>query len=515
MTAELSIDRKKILSSKKLIDFNTLLTGFNIAVAIASIFQISHLGDAIYTNTRTIILGLLLAIQTHFALVLERRERNPLLIIVAFVNVFFYSLRIVTLNAYSISTALSRFSCQPDQVNYAILYIIAANMALYLGLIITPRRTTIQTIPGSWRAIRVNRLSSFLILSFVIMYGYNLDHFWLISIFRSFFSQHLVIGTALAYWLLFHHTLTHRAKIILPALMIVDAFLHLLEGSRGSVYILAICYMCAVLAIAGRLAWRRRHFAIIVATAILSTPITIAGFYAATYIRQLNAGSQITIRQSLGTAFNYVLTPIDFINVDEKLIPIFDRLGFFDYSVDLIVNSENYGAVVKFSTYIKSLVDNLFTPGFDVFDQPPIANSLRAIYEHRPAIRKSQVTENYQTDQLGIYGEAYVLFGYFSLVILFALGVFTKKIYNGIKARDPFTTVVWRYVILTIWFDLINSYGIDWIVIDSVELIVGIYFLKNLIYIRRGGRIEIDLAERVAMAECKGSYKPVAFDLKC
>jgi len=65
----------------------------------------------------------------------------------------------------------------------------------------------------------------------------------------------------------------------------------------------------------------------------------------------------------------------------DLLLPkIFDRVGFLDFSSEIIANSKHYSNVINMTSYGKSIVDNIFTPGFDVYDQPKISNSLRFVY---------------------------------------------------------------------------------------------------------------------------------------
>ena len=62
------------------------------------------------------------------------------------------------------------------------------------------------------------------------------------------------------------------------------------------------------------------------------------------------------------------------------LPPIFNRAGFFDYSAEIIAHSDRYKEEFNLATYAKSIIDNLLTPGFDVYDQPKISNALQFIY---------------------------------------------------------------------------------------------------------------------------------------
>src|SRR5262249_27795051 len=123
----------------------------------------------------------------------------------------------------------------------------------------------------------------------------------------------------------------------------------------------------------------------------------------------------------------------------------------------------------------RSIVDNLLTPGFDVYDQPKIANSLQFVYFGLGAPSKMEANEVYQSDQLGIYGEFYALFGYGCLPLLFLIGLLLKRTYVRLHSTNPFTLAAKRAVTLFIFMKLIDSFGIDWVLIESLPLVAAIY----------------------------------------
>ena len=92
-------------------------------------------------------------------------------------------------------------------------------------------------------------------------------------------------------------------------------------------------------------------------------------------------------------------------------------MAFFDFTSEIIAHQVKYDSIFTIKTYLKSIIDNLLTPGFDLFDQPKIANSLNFIYLGIGNPSKLLLETNYQSDQLGIYGEFFNLFGYFSFIL--------------------------------------------------------------------------------------------------
>ena len=83
--------------------------------------------------------------------------------------------------------------------------------------------------------------------------------------------------------------------------------------------------------------------------------------------------------------------------------------------------------------------------------------------------------ESYQSDQFGIYGEYYALFNWVSLPLFFLTAVLLKRIYVRLRRENPFVLVMMRVVVLSVWIKIINSYGLDWTIIETVPLVTAIY----------------------------------------
>lgn len=449
----------------------------NVAIALILLWQNQMDISSVYTDQWTVLLALVMAGVLHCVLWYERRRRNPLLIIIVVIILGFFLFRIVTLNIYSFSEVLSRSGCAPAAVNSAFCFIITATVALCLGIGAAARPGRIVLPLGQQRVGGVHRVIAFLFLSLLVMYLVDADSFWLISIIRSFFNQNLVLGVVITYLLATPHSL--RTKSIVWSLVALEGVLHLLGGSRGSLYTIAVCYLCAHLAMFNRLQWTRSQALVTVTLVVLAFPIALVAFHQATSIRGSKTAATITLQDSSDIALESALR-IGGIDFEDKVKPILDRLGFFDFSIDLIVNRERYKGVVTVTAHVKSIVDNLLTPGFDIFDQPRISNSLRNAYAGGE-LKKSQVAESYHTDQLGVFGELYVLFGYFGIVVIFTMGYAIQRAYQHDAGGSRLVLAIRRYTIITIFYNLINSYGVDWVVIDGVVLIVSVMITERFV----------------------------------
>jgi len=140
--------------------------------------------------------------------------------------------------------------------------------------------------------------------------------------------------------------------------------------------------------------------------------------------------------------------------------PPFARAGYFDYSAEVIANSDQYIEVFTFENYIKSLIDSL-TPGFDLFDQIDISSLLK--YEYSDNLDLNEISPNsHHTDQFGFYGEFYNLFGYGgSLLAMYFIAWLLKASFSHKGRLSPFAIALKRVLILGIFyqfFTLVKDY---------------------------------------------------------
>ncbi len=243
---------------------------------------------------------------------------------------------------------------------------------------------------------------------------------------------------ALSYFILFRRTLDKKSAAVIAMLLTLEIVAHTLAGSRSGITTLIQNIMLAVLAISSCINIRRTHFIIGCALAPLVLAVLIGAFAISTYNRGHREGAATL---SLGQAVELAGEAGSELSANSELEivlpPIFDRAGFFDYSAEIIAHTDIYKGVFNLSTYARSIIDNLLTPGFDVYDQPKISNALQFVYEDLGVPSKELVTETYQSDQFGIYGELYALFGYASLPVFFLIAFILKRVYVGLRERKP------------------------------------------------------------------------------
>ena len=467
-------------ATTRVVDFNRVLAWINAVIAAITITVFFHIGGNEYVDGGTIVLAAALAMQTHLALFVERRRRDPFVILLAFVLVAYFSLRILTLLVFPFSFTLPRFAYQPSDSTAALLFIIAANVFLYIGLYVAKSPVNLHVELGPWRARAPWRAVSLVIVS--IMFVYTRGTLWdpanvprVVLVASIFLGQSFIILMALTYFVVFRSVLNWRVAASLLTLLFLEMLLHTLAGSRSAIVYTLQNVLIVILAFAGAIRMQRRHVMLGLALVPVLALLLVASFTLSTFLRAsannepFSASRAANLSQTAGDRLtqDYVLKV--------ELPVMLSRAGFFDYSADLIAHRGQYERVVNIPAYLRSIADNVLTPGYDIFDQPKISNSLRFAYDDQGQPSKRVSAEEYQSDQLGIYGELFVLFGYASLPLFFVGAVLFKRVYAAFKDVDPFRLTIKRVLTLYMFVVVINSFGLDWALLNLVSLIVVMY----------------------------------------
>lgn len=163
--------------------------------------------------------------------------------------------------------------------------------------------------------------------------------------------------------------------------------------------------------------------------------------------------------------------------IENRTSLIYSRVGFLDIA-SFTYNYEGVNDVYNGPNYVKSVIDNLLTPGFNVYDQLPTARMFRMKYQN---VDLENIKQYYHTDMVTIFSELKILFGYLGIFmvpfILYSFIIIKQKIESNNLLE--FTQYYWLVILYLLFFDLINSFGFDTFLINTVKtVIVGLlYFL--------------------------------------
>jgi hypothetical protein len=466
------------------VDFGTLLILANVTIAILIVWAWLARGTNEYTDALTPVLGVLLCVQNIVALALEARRRDPFVILLAFFMTFYFALRICTLILYPFSGVFDHFEYNAGDTDYALAFIIVANLFLYAGLRVVHFNDNLAVDVGRWRASSPFRAGVLLMMA--VGFGYFSSNYWtpeniprVLNFVVLFISQHIIILMALTYFILFRRSFSLLAAIMLAVLVVAEIVLSVLFGSRSAIVTTIQSVMMVGLAIAGSIRIRASYLAL----GVLSLPLLIllagASFVIATHNRvSKDTGEKFNVSRAMEFSSEGAATLQDETDMEFLLPPIFARGGFFDFAAELIAHREEYASIFQLSTYYKSIVDNLLTPGFDVYDQPRIANALEFVYQGMGDPSKEVAEEFYQSDQLEIYGEFYAMYAWASLPLFFLVAWLIKRLYVRLRARNPYALTMKRVVLLFVWVEIINSFGLDWLAYEVFPLVVAVFMWR-------------------------------------
>jgi hypothetical protein len=263
-------------------------------------------------------------------------------------------------------------------------------------------------------------------------------------------------------------------------LIVLEVVARTLAGSRSGIVNVIQSALMALLAVSSSIKIRRKYFMLGCALAPIVTALLIATFAISTFNRIHKGGIAESI--DLAKAIEQVGEASAQLGGDDwdiVLPPIFDRAGYFDYSAEIIAHAEVYKDVFSLSAYAKSIVDNLLTPGFDVYDQPKVSNALMFVYADmgKPS-KEASASDYYQSDQFGVYGELYAVFGYASLPLFFLIAFVLKRYYVRLAGGNPFILTMKRLILLSIFIRVVNSYGMDWTMIEMLPFVVAMYVYR-------------------------------------
>lgn len=461
------------------VDLNTLLTWANLVVLGLIVFQAFRQRDNMYTNGETMLLGVLLCVQTQVALILERLRRDPFVILFAFSMIFYYSLRVFTLSLFGYSDVFERFPYSVRDTNFALFYILIANLCLYAGLFSIKAKGAVSVDSRGWQARSPGRV--LFVLLGAIVFTYLGGSLWSGGMPRAMnfltlvLSPSMLVMLVLAYFILFRKTLNPVTGAAMIGLIFLELMVHTISGSRSAILGLIQTSMLVMLALWGHIKFSRWLVGLGVAAMPIVLAIMVFSFALSTYARFARQSGDAPDLER--TAEFVAASSNDPLIVGRLAIIapyVASRAGFFDFSAEIIAHREEYASVFSAATYFKSIVDNVLTPGLDVFDQPKIANSLQFVYERWGTPSKIYVLESYHSDQIGLYGEFFVVFGWASLPLLFMITYVLKRIYVRLSSENPYAFAMKRVVVLYIFVRTLDTFGMDWTLTEAVPLVIAI-----------------------------------------
>jgi hypothetical protein len=475
-----------MIKSKRGIDLNKILQIFNIVILTLLWDAYFKNENGLYVDFTTILLGTALSLQIGIFLFFEKKKRDPFVLLLCLQMIIYFLLRILTLVYYEFSFVFQRYPFTPENLNNALIFILAANLFLYLGLTINKLRPNIFNKTLNTRPINTNLVIVLIAIGYFVAFYQKLGLGFLGGILEVVKSLFINLGTmlfmAIVFILIFKGRIDKKTKNIVLIGIFGLVLLQTLTGSRSAILTVINYLIFALLAIYDHIKVDKKY---LVLGGIL-LPVMIVIFAVTTYLRP-----RLENRAEIGNETFQVLKEFDLHEVvvegsDLVLAEVSDRIGFLDYCAETISNSDKYSSIFNLKYYFESIVDNVLTPGFTVFDTPRVANATNFIYNEKGTPSLARVAEAYQSDEFTMYGEFYALFGgWFSLIPIFFTGYFFKKIYFNVKQNNIYTYYLKRAIILYVFYSLLNSFGLDWMLLDIISIFFTFMIFKSFFKFKR------------------------------
>jgi len=383
-----------------------------------------------------------------------------------------YYLRIPILLCSGAPTTLARISVSSGLVNQKILELCYHYMALSLAIIIINPK--IRKIGFQVDKQKANRI---LLLSFIMVFlniatiewlGYglrgngvgSLGNF--ISIIRVFNSSTAML-ILVTYIIAAGKTLPNSHKYWAFALIIINTGYCCYIGSKGAVAIILSQVIIARLICYGPIVINSKDLIAL----IILFPIALGNFFIANIMRCYQRGiigiDQVT---------NWLLDAGKYIT--DTLLSLSSRIGFFDYYAESSLNI-CYRPYISFSYYFKSIVDKL-TPGFEVFNVPYASRMFQFA-------RSGVLNETMISDQVTLFGEASVIFSYFSIIMFFVMIIFFKFLAKRKPSNSSFMNIFYQAIVFSAYFNWIYGFGFD--MFFCLDLVYNFIFFFGVLWFCR------------------------------
>ena len=456
----------------------------NIIILLLMIYTYSSIGSNSYINVWSIIIGSIFVVISHFVLSDASRNKNHLLAILAYIVVVHYELRIVTLNFTEYSEVYNLFTeiCTND-INIILIYCALAYVVCWIGFHYSIKRDKVSTlVEPTYKKKASRNVLVILYLSFFLdlMSGLNVPIISHIVRLAStfFFNIIFIMMYGLAFFIHRWNYAKKNEKRFFVAILLLYVVIHTIGGSRSALYTIFIFIFICLLAF--DVVKIRTKWVLLGGTLV---PLLVLMFIYATIIR--SSGKKITTLSDVAEVTRMVKENVGENEVILLLGPVCNRIAFFDYTSQMVKDREHLSQYVHPINYMKSIVDNLFTPGFNIFDMPRMSYVVGKCYTigGTPSLQKYKLTEegNYLSSCMTWFGESYLIFGgYFALPVILIVGVIIRKMYIKRIHHNDIANVWQRIIILYVTYDLLYSYGLDWVFIGVVGLIINYYIFMSV-----------------------------------
>ena len=465
-------------SNNRPIHVANILIGFNVLVFISSAYAFYLNGhNSSYVNSETMIMAFFIAMQIHFSLSIRKLKSDPFVLILSSITIIYYCFRIFTLLIFDTSDTIIRNEAYTaNDTTYALYVIFLCNLSMLAAFYFVARK---KTQYFKFTSHNYNHFINSLLVLVPILLILHILNVWLVI---ASFSRVAIASLSLIniHWfiyfsmiiILFRQTrnlsVLKSQNFFILVLIMIYGFWLMVSGSRG--YFIFFIEISLVGLISLNQFYIKKRQAL---KFLLFAPAILFIFYVV-FMFASDQRIHVSSKQKITGIFNNFESLLyqhkhDTNEIISNLKKLTNRVGYLDMSSEIISNRNKYDFLFTPNFYAKSFVDNIFTPGFDIFDTPKVARSLYFIHQdvnNKIPSKKFGINNNIiHSDMLTIYGEFFMFFGWWALAIIFLWAYLLKWLYYlKLKKVNFMLGIFKRPTILLLFYFCLNSFGIDWII---------------------------------------------------
>lgn len=428
-----------------------------------------------YTDSVTNLLGVVLGIITHFVLLDGKHNQNPLLAVFGLELVIFFELGIFALKFTEYSYLFQMSKVKADDFNYALLFIICAVLLIWRTLHFSKRKVSSRNIADFHAEKKFKILLSLVYASIFLHYASFIPQLSSIqSLTLLVFNSIPLLLFTFVYLLVNYKVISNKYIVLFIIAIAIQVVIQTLGGSRSGIFSLVVLFVPALLVL-NKTNIKIRYF--IIGAVLLPVMVFIYSFSS-----QMRSESMLYADTEDKIALiSRVSENISSDNVETIISPILGRMAYVEASVTCIKEREGFSSFLNPIYCFKSVVDNVLTPGFDVFNVPRMSICVQPYYNGSLNLSKTQSskTQNYLSLSFTMFGESYAMFyGWIGLLAICLFCYYIRYLYLKFNKRSNYIAMS---IVVYLFYTIIISYGFDWFLLDTVTFIINYYVAKHLV----------------------------------
>lgn len=418
-----------------------------------------------YLDGSSIIYYIIFSLCILITVMVNGKRKNIFLEMLIGITIVCYHARIPILLFPDVPTTMNRISVSSDLINSKIMELCYHYLALSIAIIIlNPKINKLSYYIDKLKANKILLLASvaiFFDIATTELSGYAerssfMGHFRIIP---SIFSRNVAMLVVITYIIAAGKTLVRSHKYWATVLIVTFVAYGYYYGSKAPIILLIFYFIIAKLICYGPIIVEIRNIRNLIMIIILF-PLICVGFFVGNIMRFYQRGL-IGIDSVIDRFWMIKNSLIDILHF------VSSRLGYFDYYVESSENSL-YPPYISFKYYFTSIVDKL-TPGFDVFGVPYAS---RMFWYAREGV----FHETMHSDQVTLFGEASVIFSFFSIIMFFVMIMFFGFLVKRRPSSNSFMNIFYLAIIFHAYCRWLNGFGFDMFLCQHIVYKITFFF---------------------------------------